>query len=95
MELAKAVTVTFGGFPDSSQKGLLSKATVVVPADNPNSLSSSSDSNDMSDHGGDAGGPAPIPAPVSDLLPRVSIKVPLPKKFTDKGEDLKPEAIYR
>ena len=49
----------------------------------------------MSDHGEGAGEPAPIPAPISDSLPRLSIKVPSPKKFTGEGEDLKPEAFDR
>ena len=49
----------------------------------------------MSDHGEGAGEPAPIPAPVPDSLPRLSIKVPSPKKFTGEGEDLKPEAFDR
>jgi len=47
-ELAKAATVTPGGFPESPQKALTSKAPVAVPAGYP--ASSSSDSDDMSDH---------------------------------------------
>ena len=93
-ELAKAATVTPGGFPESPHKGSLSKAPAVAPADDPDS-SSSSDTDDMSDHGEGAGEPAPVPAPVSDSLPRLSIKVPSPKKFTGEGEDLKPEAFDR
>ena len=49
----------------------------------------------MSDHAEEAGEPAPIPAPVPDSLPRLSIKVPSPKKFTGAGEDLKPKAFDR
>ena len=93
-ELAKAATVTPGGFPESPQKGSSSKAPAATPADDPDS-SSSSDTDDMSDHGEGAGEPAPIPAPVPDSLPRLSIKVPSPKKFTGDGEDLKPEAFDR
>jgi len=47
----------------------------------------------MSDHGEAAAGSAP--APVSEPLPRFSIKVLLPKKFTGDGEDLKPEAFNK
>ena len=66
----------------------------MAPADYSDSTSSS-DTDDMSDHGDGAGGPAPIPAPVPDSLPRLSIRVPSPKKFTGEGEDLKPEAFDR
>jgi len=45
----------------------------------------------MSDHGEGAGGSGP--APVLESLPRLSIKIPLPKKFTGDSEDLKPEAF--
>jgi len=92
-ELAKAVTVTPGGFPESPQKGLSSKAPVAVPAGDPDGSSSSSDSENMSDHGEVAGGTGP--APVPEPLPRLSIKVPSPKKFTGDGDDLKPEAFDR
>jgi len=47
----------------------------------------------MSDHGEGAGGPAPEPVP--EPLPRLSNKLPSPKKFTGDGEDLKPEAHDR
>jgi len=47
----------------------------------------------MSDHGEGAGGPGP--EPVAEPLPRRSIKVLSPKKFTGDGEDLKPEAFDR
>jgi len=90
-ELAKTVTVTPGGFPESPQKGVTSKAPVAAPAGDPDS--SSSDSDDMSDHGEGAGGPGPEPVP--EPLPRLSIKVPSPKKFTGDGEDLKPESFAR
>ena len=93
-ELAKAATVTLGGFPESPHKGSSSKAPAAAPVDDPDS-SSSSDTDYMSDHGEGAGGPAPIPAPVPDSLPQLSIKVPSPKKFTGEGEDLKPEAFER
>jgi len=36
-ELAKAATVTPGGFPESRQKGLASKAPVAAPAGDPDS----------------------------------------------------------
>jgi len=85
------VTVTPGGFPESPQKGFSSKAPVAAPAGDPDS--SSSDSDDMSDHGEGAGGSGPEPVP--EPLPRLSIKVPSSKKFTDDGEDLKPEAFDR
>jgi len=90
-ELAKAATVTPGGFPDSPRKGLFSKAPVAAPAGDPDR--SSSDSDDMSDHGEGAGGPGPVPVP--EPLPRLSIKVPSPEKFTGDGEDLKQEAFNR
>jgi len=85
------VTVTPGGFPESPQKGLSSKAPVAAPVGNPDSPSSYSD--DMSDHGEGAGGPGPVPVP--EPLPRLSIKVPSPKKFTGDGVDLKPEVFDR
>jgi len=47
----------------------------------------------MSDHGEGAGGPGHEPVP--EPLPRLSIKVPSPKKLTGDGEDLKPEAFDR
>jgi len=47
----------------------------------------------MSDHGDGAGGPGSEPVP--EPLPRLSLKVPSPKKFTGDGEDLKPEAFDR
>jgi len=90
-ELAKAATVTPGGFPESQQKGLTSKAPVAAPAGDPDS--SSSDSDIMSDHGEIAGGPGPEPVP--ELLPRLNIKVPSPKKFTGDCEDPKLEAFDR
>ena len=93
-ELAKTATVIPGAFPESPHKGSSSKAQAAVPADDPDS-SSSSDTDDMSDHGEGAGEPASIPAPVPDSLPRLSIKVPSPQKFTGEGEDLKPEAFDR
>ena len=87
--------VTPGGFPVSPQKGSSSKATVVVLAGNPDSSSSSSDSDDMSNPGGEAGREEGTPAPVPEALPRLSIKVPSPKKFTGKAEDLMPKAFDR
>ena len=48
----------------------------------------------MSQHG-EAGGEEGTPAPVPEALPRLSIKVPSPKKFTGEAEDLKPEAFDR
>jgi len=47
----------------------------------------------MSDHGEGVGGSGP--AAVPEPLPRLSIKVPSPKKFTGDGEDLKLEAFDR
>jgi len=85
--------VILAGFPESPQKGSSSKAPVVLPAGDPDSSSSSSDSDDISDHGEGAGGLAP--APVQEPLPRLSIKVPSPKKFTCYGEDLKLEVFDR
>jgi len=90
-ELAKAATVTAGEFPESPQKGITSIALVAAPAGDPDSSSSNSDH--MSDHGEGAGGPGPEPVP--EALPRLSIKVPSPKKFRGDGEDLKPEAFDR
>jgi len=90
-ELEKPATVTTRGFPESPQKGLPSKAPVAAPARDPDS--SSTDSDDMSDHGEGAGGPGPEPVP--EPLPRLSIKVPSPKRFTGDGEELKPEAFDR
>jgi len=87
------VTLTPGGFPESPQKALSSKAPVAAPAGDLERSSSSSDSDDMSDHGEGAGGQGP--APVPEPLPRLSIKVPSPKKFTDDGEELKPETFDR
>ena len=83
--------MTLGGFPESPQKGLPSKARVAVAAGDSHASSCSSDSGDLSDHGEGAGGPHP--APVPEPLPRLSIKVPSPKKFTSDAEDLKPEAF--
>ena len=48
----------------------------------------------MSQHG-EAGGAGDAPAPVPEVLPRLSIKVLSPKKFTGEAEDLKPEAFDR
>ena len=47
----------------------------------------------MSDHGDGAGGLGP--APVPEHLPRLSVTIPSPKKFTGDGEDLKPAAFDR
>ena len=88
-ELAKVGPVTSGGFPETAQKGLTSEAPVAAPAGDPDS--SSSDTDDMSDHC--QGGGRPGPEPVPESLPRLSIKVPLPKKFRGDREDLKPEAF--
>ena len=92
-ELAKTATVTPGGFPVFPQKGLSSKSTVAAPPGDPDSSSSSSDSDDMSNQGDGAGEAGNAPAPVPEALPRLSIKVPSPKKFTGELEDLKPEAF--
>ena len=94
-ELAKTATVTPGGFPESPQKGSSSKTTVAVPAGDPDSSSSSSVSDDMSNHGNKAGEAGGTPAPVPEALPRLNIKVPSPKKFTGVAEVLKPEAFDR
>ena len=67
----------------------------MVPAGDPDSSSISSDSDDMSNQGGEAGGEEGTPAPVPEALPRLSIKVPSPEKFTGEAEDLKPEAFHR
>ena len=93
-ELANAATVTPGRFPESPHKGSSSKAPAVAPQDDRDS-SSNSERDDMSDHGEGAGEPAPIPPPVPDSQPRLSIKVPSPKKFTGEGADLQPEAFDR
>ena len=49
----------------------------------------------MSNHDENAGGAGDAPAPLPELLPRPSIKVPLPTKFTGEVKDLKPEASNR
>ena len=49
----------------------------------------------MSNHGGRVGGEEGTPAPVPEALPRLSIKVPSPKKFTGEAENLKQEAFDR
>ena len=79
----------------SPQKGSSSKAIAAAPPGDPDSSSSSSDSDDMSNQGDGAGGAEDAPAPVPEALPRLSIKVPSPKKFTGEAEDLKPEAFDR
>jgi len=91
MELAKAATVTPGGFPESPQKGLPSKAPVAAPAGDPDSSSSRSKSDDMSNHSEGASGSAPVLVP--EPLPRLGIKVPSAKKFTGNAKDLKPETF--
>ena len=48
-KLVKTATVTPGGFAVSPKKGLFCKVTVVAPAGDPDSSSSSSDSHDISD----------------------------------------------
>jgi len=87
------VTVTPAGFPESPQKGLPSKAPVAASAGDPDSSSSSSDSDNMSDQSKSGGGSALTTVPES--LPRLSIKVPSPRKFTGNGEDLKAETFDR
>ena len=87
------MTVTPHGFADSPQRGLPSKAPVAAPAGDPDSASSSPDSDDISDHCEAAGGSGPPPVP--EPLPRASIKVPSPKIFTGDGDDLKPQAFDR
>ena len=49
----------------------------------------------MSNQGDEAGGAGGTPAPVPEALPRLSIKVLSPKKFTGEAEDLKPEVFDR
>ena len=85
--------MTPGGFPVSPQKGSSINATVVAPAGDPDSSSSSRDSDDLSDQEGGAGGVEDASAPVPEALPRLSIKVPSPKQFTGEVADLKPEAF--
>jgi len=90
-ELAKAARVTPSMFPESPPNGLPSKATVAAPAGDPESSRGGRNSDHLSDHREGAGGPGP--PPVREPLPRVSIKVPSPKKLTRVGEDLKPKAF--
>ena len=92
-QLAKTATVTPGGFPVSPQKGSPSKATVAAPPGDSDSSRSSRDSDDISNHGDKDGGAGNTPAPVPQALPRLSIKVPSPMKFTGEAEDLKPDAF--
>ena len=81
-------------FPESIQKESSSKALAVAPVDDQDG-SKGSNSDDMSDQGKGTGELASIPAPVCDPLPRLGIKVLLPKRFTGRGKDLKPEAFDR
>lgn len=75
-ELAKAGVVTHCQFPYSPQRISASKARVAAVADFPDSSSSGSDSDNMSNHVGDAGGLASLPAPVPYPVLRLGIKVP-------------------
>jgi len=93
-ELAKESTVAPGGFPESPQKGLKGKVSVAPPDNDPSSSDSSSDSDRMSEQAGPAD-PVEEPRPDPGTTVKLSIKVPIPKKFTGEGEDLKPEAFDR
>ena len=49
----------------------------------------------MAHYDDEAGGAGSTPAPVPEFLPRLSIKVPSPKKLTGEAEDLKSEGFDR
>jgi len=76
-----------------STKRITQQSLVAAHIGDPDSPRSSSDSEDMSDHGEGAGGSGPDP--VTEPLPRLSIKVLLPKIFTGDSQDLMPEAFAR